>query len=108
MSKHLVMVVANIKALEKTETLNVTIKVRNTLLYTSESDTDKMFDILTTDINKKAFVLINNEILINRSAYQYAEADEQENTVVNEAQANAQRYFLGLPQMIVEGFYYAL
>ena len=87
MTKHLVVAVAKEEALTKTETQNVTIKVADTLLYTS-TESDAMLDTLTNDVNKKAFALVNDEILINRSHYQYAELDENLNTE-NEAETQA-------------------
>lgn len=87
MTKHLVVAVAKEEALTKAETRNVTIKVGETLLYTV-AKSDAMLDTLTNDVNKKAFALVNDEILINRSYYQYAELDENLNTE-NEAETQA-------------------
>lgn len=86
MTKHLVVAVAKEVALTKAETRNVTIKVGETLLYT-EAKSDAMLDTLTNDVNQKAFALVNDEILINRSYYQYAEIDENTNTQGAETQA---------------------
>jgi len=86
MTKHLVVAVAKEEALTKTETRKVTIKVGETLLYT-EAKSDVMLDTLTNDVNKKAFALVNEEILINRSYYQYAEIDENLDTEEAETQA---------------------
>lgn len=79
MTKHLVVAVAKEEALTKTETRNVTIKVGETLLYTT-AESDMILDTLTDDVNKKAFAVVNDVILINRSHYQYAEIDENTNT----------------------------
>lgn len=86
MTKHLVVAVAKEEALTKTDSRNVTIKVGETLLYTS-TESDAMLDTLTNDVNKKAFAVVNDEILINRSYYQYAEIDENTNTEEAETQA---------------------
>lgn len=86
MTKHLVVAVAKEEALTKAENRNVTIKVGETLLYTV-AESDAMLDTLTNDVNKKAFALVNDEILINRSYYQYAEIDENTNTEEAETQA---------------------
>lgn len=88
MTKHLVVAVAKEEALTKAENRNVTIKVGETLLYTV-AESDAMLDTLTDDVNKKAFALVNDEILINRSHYQYAEMDENTNTETAETQAKA-------------------
>jgi len=89
MAKHLVSAIVKMEALNKTVDRNVTIKVGETPLFTSTTDPDKLLESLTSDINKKAFVMVNDEILINRSVYQYAEVDEEQNTEETETQAGA-------------------
>lgn len=87
MAKHLVSAIVKLEALNKTDDRNVTIKIGETPLFTSTTDPDKLLESLTSDINKKAFVIVNDEILISRAMYQYAEVDEQ--NIEEETQAQA-------------------
>ncbi|MGE7113956.1 hypothetical protein [Lysinibacillus sp. NPDC047702] len=87
MSKHLVSAIVKMEAFNKTEDRNVTIKVGETLLFTNTTNPNKLLDSLTSDINKKPYAMVNDEILINRAMYQYAEVDEEQNTVETETQA---------------------
>lgn len=87
MAKHLVMAVVKIEALVKTDLRNVTIQVGDDYLYTS-AKSEVILDSLTNDLNKNVFVIVNNEILINRNAYQYSEMDEYPSEGVTGSESN--------------------
>ena len=87
MVKHTVVAVAKMETISESEKNNIIVNVGDTSFYTTVVYPQKTLESLTSDINnnKKLFVLINGEILINRNGYQYAELIE----VNTETQANA-------------------
>lgn len=76
LTKNLIAVVAKIEAITESDERNLKVVVMNTALFTA-AQTDEILDTLTDDINKKSFALLNDEILINRAYYQYAEVDDR-------------------------------
>ncbi|MFW7187350.1 hypothetical protein [Lysinibacillus sp. BNK-21] len=76
MVKNLIAAVVKMDSIAETVDRNFKIVVRDTPFYTS-AQSDTILDTLTNDINKKAFALVNDEILINRGCYQYAEYDDK-------------------------------
>ncbi|MNH24609.1 hypothetical protein D3C79_845560 [compost metagenome] len=87
MVKHTVVAVAKMETINESEKNNMVINVGDISFYTTVEYPRKTLEALTDDINnnKKHFVLVNGEILINRNGYQYAEILEDK----TETQANA-------------------
>lgn len=76
MVKNLIAAVAKIEAIKQKDDSNLIVTVMGKNFFTS-AQSDEILDTLTDGINKKAFALVNDEILINRSCYQYAEYDDK-------------------------------
>lgn len=87
MVKHTVVAVAKMETVSESEENNIIINVGDISFYTTVESPQETLESLTNDINnnKKLFVLVNGEILINRNGYQYAEILEDK----TETQANA-------------------
>lgn len=98
MIKNLIAAVVKMEAVAETVDRNLKIVVKDTAFFTS-AQSDAILDSLTNDINKKAFALVNDEILINRGCYQYAEyadkivveneVEQEEKNIANEEETQA-------------------
>lgn len=86
MVKSLIAAIAKMEVIKQKDESNLIVTVMGKNFFTS-AQSDAILDTLTNDINKKAFALVNDEILINRGCYQYAEYDDktiEESEVVQE------------------------
>ncbi|MGR6906145.1 hypothetical protein [Lysinibacillus sp. BSL11] len=91
MVKSMIAAVAKIKAIKETDDCNLKVMVANKFFFTT-AQSDEILDTLTDGINKKAFALVNDDILINRGCYQYAEYDDKkiaENDMGNQDETQA-------------------
>lgn len=60
---------------------NVAITLNNELFFTNVTDQSKAIVDLTDVLNKKSYVLFNDDILFYRELFQYAEPHVPENTL---------------------------
>ncbi|MEK3726830.1 MULTISPECIES: hypothetical protein [unclassified Lysinibacillus] len=80
MVKNLIAAVVKKEAIAGADDRNLKVVVRDAVTdisFFTSAQSDAILDSLTNDINKKAFALVGDEILINRSCYQYAEFSDR-------------------------------